>query len=141
MTVPTARRGSESGFSMVELLVVIIIIGILSAIAIPFLMNHRKDANDAAAQSDAMNLGRLVRATWEDPDTTSVAVTVDANGNYVIDGEIAFPASDGVVFSGITNANDYDTWCIGFTHPNGDKAANPGVRFDSQNGYVEQAAC
>ena len=40
---------------MIELLVVVVIIGILIAIAIPLYLNYKKGANDKAAQSDLRN--------------------------------------------------------------------------------------
>jgi len=42
------RRPREHGFSLIELLIVIIIIGILAAIAIPIYVNQRNKAKDAA---------------------------------------------------------------------------------------------
>jgi type IV pilus assembly protein PilA len=52
--MPSLRRGisNDDGFTLVELLVVVLCIGILSAIAIPSFLNQRSKAQDGAAKSD-----------------------------------------------------------------------------------------
>lgn len=45
----------NKGFTMVELLIVVAIIGIIAAIAIPMLSAYRQKAYNSAAQSDLIN--------------------------------------------------------------------------------------
>ena len=49
------RRQNEEGFTLIELMVVVLIMGILMAIAIPTFLSTRGSANDASAKSNATN--------------------------------------------------------------------------------------
>ena len=49
------RRDDEQGFTLIELMVVVLIIAILIAIAIPTFLGARARAQDAAAKSDLRN--------------------------------------------------------------------------------------
>ncbi len=133
--ITRATERKDEGFSLVELLVVIIIIGILAAIAIPLFLNQRAKANDTAAKSDVSTLGKEIATLWVDSSASELAgLKVDITGDrYVLSyGSAATPQDLGPVSDGVQMQGTGDVvprtsggtlsrtdWCIGVTHPDG----------------------
>lgn len=70
------QRDREDGFTLIELMVVVLIIAILIAIAIPTFLGARKRAQDRAAQSSARNAFTAAKTIFTDTESyTSVTQT------------------------------------------------------------------
>lgn len=73
------RLAGDGGFTLIELMVVVMIIAVLIAIAIPSFLGFRSSAQDRSAQSDIRNTLLVEKAVWlEEGDYTNVAADVNA---------------------------------------------------------------
>ncbi len=72
------RGNNESGFTLIELMIVIAIIGILAAIAIPNFLAYRTKGQNSAAVSCAKNFYNTTIAYFA--DTNMGGTSIDTNG-------------------------------------------------------------
>lgn len=113
----TIRRGlsRDEGFTLIELMVVVMIIAVLIAIAIPSFLGFRKSAQDRSAQSEVRNVLLAEKAYWLDNgDYTQTAADITA---FEPNARLAAAPADGVYID--LNATNSDIVCIVRTSDSG----------------------
>jgi general secretion pathway protein G len=78
------KRSVRTGFTVVELLIAVLIVGILSAIAIPNYLRYLEKNKEATAISDINTIaGKLKEIMMENPDALPAGLAQINIGNYL----------------------------------------------------------
>lgn len=118
------KQTKEQGFSLTEMMVALLIFGILSAIAVPSFLSHRKTSIDTSVSSDVGNFATQIgRKSVTSYMLTEQTMDFPSKGTTVK----AFPAQ-GAGF------------CVIGVNPSGDKAGTAGIIYDSDTHQIGEPA-
>jgi len=111
-----AKNKKQNGFTLIELMVVVAIVGVLSAVGLPELTKAQNRAKDATAQATVTNAAKECSLALIANDVTNL---YDAN-RFKVDGTpLAQTCAEGVTLSG--------TSATGATVSNVFSGSTPGV--------------
>ena len=133
-----SRRDTEEGFTLIELMVVVLIIAILIAIAIPTFLGARQRAQDRAAQS-ALRNGLTAEKTFYTDNEAYSQVAATMKG---IEPSLGWGAALTVATGDAVAVGDEGTVCLEQTSKSGTTFALADVASGGSAGtYYNQGAC
>jgi type IV pilus assembly protein PilE len=104
---------NEKGFSLIELLIVVLFISILATIAMAAYPYMREKAGDAAAKSDLKNAAYFQERYYSDNQTYADQTALDAEFAGTVNVTVSVVSADiGGYEMSAAHAASNQTWCL-----------------------------
>lgn len=92
-TIFTGKRPAQAGFSLVELMIVVAIIGILAALAVPRFQSFQAKARQSEAKNNLSHMYTLQMSYYGDNDAYAAVPAISPPNNCDVANPIGFKVS------------------------------------------------
>lgn len=103
------KKKAKDGFTMIELMVVVAIIGVLSSVALPALTNAQARAKSSAAKQESVNTAKTCTIALIGGDATEISA---ADVSPVGTGDVTTAGATCAVSEAFAFTGGGDTWTV-----------------------------